>query len=85
MSDFVLLYRMEFMNVKDVFQTCILSKRWKNLWKSMTNLTLYCIDNSYIFSKFVSRMLSDRDIHQFRSRVRFDPPLHLLLSFLDIS
>ncbi|KAE9605155.1 putative F-box domain-containing protein [Lupinus albus] len=61
MSDFFLLHIMKFMNVKDVVQTCILSKRWKNLWKSMTNLTLYCLDKSYIFSKFVSQMLSDHD------------------------
>ncbi|CAL0318650.1 unnamed protein product [Lupinus luteus] len=78
LPDFVLLHIMEFMDIKDVVQTCILSKRWKNLWKSMTNLTLHCLDDGRTytrvspledtdqtcilsFSKFVSRILSDRD------------------------
>ncbi|XP_027357276.1 F-box/FBD/LRR-repeat protein At1g78750-like, partial [Abrus precatorius] len=63
LPDCVLLHIMEFMDTKQAVQTCVLSKRWKNLWKRLTNLafnTAY-FDNVTNFSKFVSQVLSNRD------------------------
>jgi hypothetical protein len=63
LPDHVLLHIIEFMNIKQSVQTCVLSKRWKNLWKSLTNITLHHTKKprSDIFNKFVSQILSGRD------------------------
>ncbi|KAG5133905.1 hypothetical protein JHK82_025093 [Glycine max] len=63
LPDSVLLHIIEFMDTKSGVQTCVLSKRWKDLWKSLTNLSF---DYSYFrrisyFKKFVSQILSTRD------------------------
>ncbi|XP_061337516.1 F-box/LRR-repeat protein At3g26922-like [Gastrolobium bilobum] len=59
----ILLHIMSFMKIKDAVQTCILSKRWKDLWKSLPNLTLHTSDFSKpsIFSEFVSGIVLCRD------------------------
>ncbi|GAU48230.1 hypothetical protein TSUD_184100 [Trifolium subterraneum] len=36
--DYILLHIMKFMNTKQVVQTCLLSTRWKDLWRCLTNL-----------------------------------------------
>ncbi|RDX98704.1 putative F-box/LRR-repeat protein, partial [Mucuna pruriens] len=63
LSDCVLLHIMKFMDTRYAVQTCILSKRWKNLWKCLT--TLYFHDRYFRsienFNKFVSQVLSSRD------------------------
>lgn len=63
LPDFVLLNIMKFMSMKHAVQTCVLSKRWKELWKLVTNLALNSSDftNLVHFSKFVSWVLSNRD------------------------
>ncbi|KAK2425180.1 F-box/FBD/LRR-repeat protein [Trifolium repens] len=64
LPDHLLLHILQFMNAKYSVQTCILSKRWQNLWKILTNIELYHLDrynNGVIFDKFVSRFLSGRD------------------------
>jgi hypothetical protein len=63
LPDHVLLHIIEFMNIKQSVRTCVLSKRWKSLWKSLANLTLHHTEKekSYIFNKFVSQILSGRD------------------------
>lgn len=63
LPDFVLLQIMKFMNTKHAVQTCVLSTRWKDLWKSLTNLALHSSDFTSLthFSKFVSWVLSHRD------------------------
>jgi len=62
LPDHVLLHIIEFMNIKPSVRTCVLSKRWKSLWKSLANLTLHHTKNerSDIFNKFVSQILSGR-------------------------
>nr|KYP61575.1 Putative F-box/FBD/LRR-repeat protein At1g66290 family [Cajanus cajan] len=63
MPEYVLLHIMKFMHTKDVVRTCVLSKRWNNLWKRTTTLSFMrkhftCNDN---YNEFVSRVLSGRD------------------------
>jgi hypothetical protein len=63
LPDDVLLHIIEIFNIKQSVRTCVLSKRWKSLWKSFANLTLHHSEKekSYIFSCFVSHLLSSRD------------------------
>lgn len=63
MPNFVLLHIMKFMSMKQAVQTCVLSSRWKELWKHLTDLTLNSTDftNLTHFSKFVSWVISNRD------------------------
>ncbi|CAJ2661100.1 unnamed protein product [Trifolium pratense] len=49
------------MIAKHCVQTCVLSKRWKNLWKCLTNIKLFDPYNGVIFDEFVSQFLSCRD------------------------
>ncbi|GAU10010.1 hypothetical protein TSUD_120090 [Trifolium subterraneum] len=65
----ILLHILSFLNTKYAVQTCTLSKRWKDLWKRVPNLTLnsssfrlsWCRANLKVFNKFVTRILSKRD------------------------
>ncbi|XP_058767189.1 putative F-box/LRR-repeat protein At3g18150 [Vicia villosa] len=59
LSDALLLHILSFLNIKQVIRTCILSPRWKNLWKYIPTLTLFT--TAEISTKFVSRILSLRD------------------------
>jgi len=63
LPDCVLLHIIQFMDTKSVVQTCILSKRWKHLWKYLTTLAFNSLffNNVNNFTKFVSRVLSGRD------------------------
>ncbi|GAU32867.1 hypothetical protein TSUD_292310 [Trifolium subterraneum] len=63
LPDFVLLHIMEFMNTKEAVQTCVLSTRWKDLWRRLTNLALNFNDfaNLCHFSRFLRSILSHRD------------------------
>ncbi|KAG4397375.1 hypothetical protein AAZX31_10G127700 [Glycine max] len=66
LPDFVLLHIMNFIDTKDALRTCILSKRWKDLWKHLTTLSFYqssSLFNERVvnFNKFVSQVLSCRD------------------------
>jgi hypothetical protein len=59
----VLLHILSFLNTKHTVQTCILSTRWKNLWK---RVPAFVINYSQIrlrsgFEKFVSQFFSMRD------------------------
>jgi hypothetical protein len=77
LPDHLLLHIFEFMNIKCSIQTCVLSKRWKDLWKSLTNLTFHhSRDRSGTYNKFVSHILSGRDDSL---------PLHKLIYFQLIS
>ncbi|CAJ2645187.1 unnamed protein product [Trifolium pratense] len=57
LPDHLLLHIMEFMPIKHSIQTCVLSKRWKDLWKSLTMLILHHLRDK----KCVSHILSGRD------------------------
>jgi len=63
LPDHVLLHIIEYMNIEQSIRTCVLSKRWKSLWKSLVNLTLHHSEKerSYIFNEFVYQILSGRD------------------------
>ncbi|CAJ2639866.1 unnamed protein product [Trifolium pratense] len=64
LPDFVLLYILSFVeDTKRAVQTCILSKRWKDIWKHLPSLTLNSLgfSNHKNFTKFVSRILSLRE------------------------
>jgi hypothetical protein len=59
----VLLHILSFLSTKHTVQTCILSIRWKNLWK---RVPAFVINYSQIrlrsgFKKFVSQFFSMRD------------------------
>jgi hypothetical protein len=63
LPDSVVLHILSFINTKEAVQTCILSKRWKNLWKFLTTLTFSTRHFQTVrpFTKFVSHVLSHRD------------------------
>ncbi|XP_058729682.1 putative F-box protein At1g58310 [Vicia villosa] len=64
LPDYVLLHIMKFINTKQAVQTCILSMRWKDLWRRLTNLTLNFFDftrGTPYFASFVSSVLYHRD------------------------
>jgi hypothetical protein len=56
LPDHLLLRIFEFMAPKHSIQTCVLSKRWKDLWKSLMNPTLHHLRDR----KFISHILSGR-------------------------
>ena len=61
LPDAVLLHIMNFMNTRDVVRTCVLSKRWKNLWKHVTTLSFSSSGKILFYNKFVPQFLSKRD------------------------
>ncbi|GAU38279.1 hypothetical protein TSUD_119600 [Trifolium subterraneum] len=63
LPDGVLHHILFFSDAKQAVQTCILSKRWKNLWKTLPTLKLssFKFKTLEAFTKFVSHILSLRD------------------------
>ncbi|CAJ2661099.1 unnamed protein product [Trifolium pratense] len=61
LPDHLLWHIMQFMIAKHCVQTCVLSKRWKNLWKCLTNIKLFDPYKGVIYDEFVSQFLSCRD------------------------
>lgn len=63
LPDCVLLRILSSLNTKHAVQTCILSTRWKNLWKHLPSLALSSSHFRRVkgFAKFVSRVLSLRN------------------------
>jgi hypothetical protein len=63
LPEFVILHIMSFLSIEYAVRTCILSTRWKDLWKRLPGLTMRSDEfRSYkIFNKFVSKVLSLRD------------------------
>jgi hypothetical protein len=65
LPDCVILHILSFLNAKHVVQTCVLSPRYKNLWKRISSLILDSSESDFrtlkIFTKFVSNVLSLRD------------------------
>jgi hypothetical protein len=63
LPDCVILLILSFLDAKCTVQTCILSKRWNNLWKHLPTLILKTSNFMSMtkFNKFVSRILSHRN------------------------
>jgi hypothetical protein len=63
LPDFVLLHILSFLDTKQVVQTCILSKRWKHIWRRISTLILHSSNFSTLkcFAKFASKILTLRD------------------------
>ncbi|CAJ2678311.1 unnamed protein product [Trifolium pratense] len=70
----VLVHILLFLNTKEAVRTCILSKRWKPIWKYIPTLKLHYSNFSTLksFDKFVSRVLSLRDNSIVLDTVDFD-------------
>jgi hypothetical protein len=62
LPDCVLLHILSFFNSKHAVQTCVLSTRWKYLWKRIHTLILHSTDFSTLkkFAIFVSKILTLR-------------------------
>ncbi|KEH15921.1 F-box/RNI/FBD-like domain protein, putative, partial [Medicago truncatula] len=63
LADCLLIHILSFLNTREAVQTCILSKRWINLWKTLPTLTLDCYQFSdcEIYENFLFMFLSLRD------------------------
>jgi hypothetical protein len=63
LPDCVLLHILSFLNSKHAVQTCLLSPRWKNLWKHIPTLKLHSSEftNAKKLGMFVTKILSLRD------------------------
>ncbi|GAU32476.1 hypothetical protein TSUD_316830 [Trifolium subterraneum] len=61
LPDGVMLHILSFLNTEQAVQTCVLSSRYKDLWKNLPTLILYHFGTIKIFTKFVSGVLSLRD------------------------
>ncbi|GAU12508.1 hypothetical protein TSUD_377590 [Trifolium subterraneum] len=63
LPDCVLLHILSFLNSKQAVQTCVLSTRWKYLWKRIPTLILHSSKFSTMkrFATFVTRILTRRD------------------------
>jgi hypothetical protein len=87
LPDFVLLHIMRFMNTKQAVQTCVLSTRWKDLWRQLTNLALNNSDFTNTLSKysqFVFSFLSHRDNSISLHDIILSNITHLNLSFWSV-
>ncbi|KAJ4775750.1 F-box/FBD/LRR protein [Rhynchospora pubera] len=83
LPDNLLHHIMSFLNTREAVQTCILSKRWKNVWRTLPYLYLNFNDfkldvsNRYspdLFMDFVSNLLLHRDptcLHTFQLDCRY--------------
>ncbi|KAE9621028.1 hypothetical protein Lal_00019490 [Lupinus albus] len=68
LPDGVLLHIMHFMNTKNAVRTCVLSKRWKDLWKGLSHFVLHSKD-------FIS--LSRFKIFVYWALIRRDQPFNM--------
>ncbi|KHN14740.1 F-box/FBD/LRR-repeat protein [Glycine soja] len=78
LPDEILFIIMSFIMIKDAVKTCILSKRWRNLWKFLPNLTLHSNDfrSHSVFFEFVSRILSCSDQNHTLHSLDFHGPFY---------
>ncbi|XP_057449122.1 F-box protein At4g22280-like [Lotus japonicus] len=63
LPDCLLLHIMSFMKAKCAVQTCVLSTRWKDLWKCVPSITLLSPDFVRLksFTDFMNKLLDLRD------------------------
>ena len=57
----VLLHIMEFLSIRQVVQSSVLSKRWKNIWKSLATLSFKPFNEIHKYNRSLSHVLSNRD------------------------
>ncbi|GAU45348.1 hypothetical protein TSUD_84650 [Trifolium subterraneum] len=79
LPDCVLLHILSRLNTKQVVQTCILSKRWKFLWKRISTLILHSSNFSNVSWKFVSK-----NFHTFVSKILTLRDTETALNALDL-
>ncbi|XP_014499018.2 F-box/LRR-repeat protein At3g26922-like [Vigna radiata var. radiata] len=60
LPDEVLQHIMEFLPTRQAIQTCVLSKRWKNLWKGITTLHFRCTNGIRKYNRYIIHVLSNR-------------------------
>ncbi|MCI29871.1 F-box/LRR-repeat protein [Trifolium medium] len=63
LPDCVILHILSFFDTKYAVQTCVLSKRWRHLWKRIPTLMLHRsrFTTKKRFTTFVSNLLTFRD------------------------
>ncbi|RHN67191.1 putative F-box domain, leucine-rich repeat domain, L domain-containing protein [Medicago truncatula] len=63
MHDCIILHIMDFLITKEAVQTCILSKRWKDLWKHLPTLNVSHVHfkRADFFKKFLNKVLKHRE------------------------
>jgi len=63
MSDCIILHIMDFLTTKKAVQTCIISKRWKDLWKHLRTLNISHVHfkRADFFKKFLNKVLKHRE------------------------
>ncbi|XP_004501663.1 putative F-box/FBD/LRR-repeat protein At1g78760 [Cicer arietinum] len=90
LPDCIILHILSFIKTKQAVQTCVLSSRWKDLWKLIPVLIFYSSDfGAYKkFTRLVSKVLSLRDssisLHALdfkRSNDRFEPNLKRIVNY----
>ncbi|EEC66504.1 hypothetical protein OsI_32618 [Oryza sativa Indica Group] len=61
----VLHHIMSFLDSRQAVQMCVLSQRWRNLWRSMPGINIDCkefeVTDKAVFIEFVNRLLELRD------------------------
>jgi hypothetical protein len=89
LPDCVLLHILSFFDSKHAVQTCVLSKRWRHLWKRIPTLILHTKEFRFVtkFAIFVSKILTLRDtstaLHTLDLHRRGDIEPRLLKKILD--
>ncbi|KOM50905.1 hypothetical protein LR48_Vigan08g173200 [Vigna angularis] len=62
LPDEVLQHIIEILPTKQAIQTCVLSKRWENLWKNLTTLTFEFFNGGIRkYNRYVNHILSNRN------------------------
>ena len=63
MPDCIILHIMDFLITKEAVQTCILSKRWKDLWKHLPalNISHKHFQRADLFKKFLNKVLKHHE------------------------
>jgi len=63
MPDCIILHIMDFLITKEAVQTCILSKRWKDLWKQLPTLNISHkhFQRADVFKKFLNKVLKHHE------------------------
>ncbi|KAG5133903.1 hypothetical protein JHK82_025091 [Glycine max] len=57
LPDNILLHMMNFMDTREAVQTCVLSNRWNNLWKRLTEYMFADVENLEHYAKYLNQSL----------------------------